>query len=305
VTDRPAATGYAHELYVRSLAEFGTPVHLPRSGGWVLQRPIPGSSLYDAMGPYPLLTCRDWSLLGNDLASLSETLVSVTAVTDPFGAYDEELLRVAFRDRVLAFKQHYVADLTAAPETYVTRHHRYYARKARSKMTVEAVTSADELIEEWVRLYGFLVERHRLTGLKAFSRRAFEIQLRVPGLVALRASREEEVLGAQLWYVHGDVAYSHLTAISPEGYRSRAAYALYGAALEHFATRVRWLELGAGAGDAAGDGDGLTQFKEGWSNGARTVYLCGRILQPERYAALSPKVEGTGYFPAYRAGELT
>jgi hypothetical protein len=306
VNEPPIASGYAHERYVQSLAEFGTPLPLPRSGGWLLERPIPDTiDDRDAMGPYPLFTCRDWSGLGDDLAALSEKLVSVTVVTDPFGNYDQELLRAAFRDLTIPFKQHYVVDLERDSGTFVTRHHRYYARKARAQMTVEVVSDPAELIDEWMRLYGFLIERHAVSGVQAFSRRAFEIQLRVPGVVALRATREGEVLGAHLWYIQGDVAYSHLVGVSPEGYVSSATYALYAAALEQFATRVRWLDLGAGAGAATGEGSGLTQFKKGWANGVRTVYLCGRILQPERYTRLSSTAPETRYFPAYRAGELT
>ena len=305
MTGHDLATGYAHESYVHSLAEFGTPIALPHSGAWLLKRTIPGSADHDAMGPYPLFTCRDWSRVGEDLLSRADELVSVTVVTDPFGSYDEALLRDAFRDLVVQFKLHYVVDLETSSSTHVTRHHRYYARKARAQMTVEVVSDPAELLEAWMGLYGFLVERHAVTGVKAFSRRAFEIQLRVPGVVALRATRDGEVLGAHLWYVQGDVAYSHLVGVSPEGYRSSATYALHAAALEHFATRVRWLDLGAGAGAATGERSGLTQFKKGWANGVRSVYLCGRILQPERYARLSSGAPETRYFPAYRAGELT
>ena len=34
-------------------------------------------------------------------------------------------------------------------------------------------------------------------------------------------------MGAQLWYVHGDVAYNHLQAASDPGYELGASYALY------------------------------------------------------------------------------
>ena len=53
-------------------------------------------------------------------------------------------------------------------------------------------------------------------------------------------------------------------------------------------------------------GGGLREFKRGWSTGTRPAYLCGRILQPQRYAELAEE-RGPGersYFPAYRAGEF-
>ena len=43
-------SGYLHESYARSLADFGRPRALPGSGGWILQRRVPGAEVDDAMG---------------------------------------------------------------------------------------------------------------------------------------------------------------------------------------------------------------------------------------------------------------
>jgi len=48
-------TGYLHHSYADSLAEFGTPYLLPKSGGWILKRQIPGFTYSDGMGCYPFL----------------------------------------------------------------------------------------------------------------------------------------------------------------------------------------------------------------------------------------------------------
>ena len=80
-------TGYLHADYARSLAEFGTPRELPRSGGWILERKIPGFNAYDAMGCYPLFCCKDWSRLQGDIAELQSELVSLSLVPDPFGDF--------------------------------------------------------------------------------------------------------------------------------------------------------------------------------------------------------------------------
>ena len=77
--------GYLSPEYVASQAECGQPLALPRSGGWLLERRIPGSEATDAMGPYPIFCCSDWSVLGDDLAGLGDRLVSLVLVTDPFG----------------------------------------------------------------------------------------------------------------------------------------------------------------------------------------------------------------------------
>jgi hypothetical protein len=70
LTRESAVTGYMHPGHAESLAEFGTPRGLPCSGGWLLERAIPGFGSHDAMGCYPLFACRDWAALPTDLKNL-------------------------------------------------------------------------------------------------------------------------------------------------------------------------------------------------------------------------------------------
>src|SRR5688572_14082918 len=109
----PTATaGYADPRYARAFSEFGSPCLLEESGGWILKRQIDGSADSDAMGLYPLFTCRNWPLLPEDLTKAGETLVSIALVTDPFGDYTADQLQAWFGDVVLAFKEHFVVDLS-------------------------------------------------------------------------------------------------------------------------------------------------------------------------------------------------
>jgi hypothetical protein len=296
-------TGYAHPGYARSLAEFGTPLELARSGGWILEREIPDGGSRDAMGCYPLLFCRDWRALRADLDALEGRLVSVSAVPDPFGAHDEALLRECFGDVIVPFKEHFVTDMARPLEESVSRHHRKYARKALREVDVELVADPSKYIDEWLDLHRWLVARHGATGIRAFSPRAFAAQLALPGAVVVRATHRGVPVGAQLWFQHADVAYGHVLAFSPQGYETGAPYALYWFALSHFLGKVRWCSFGGVSGtDVAGPG-GLSQFKRGWATGTRTAYFCGRILDRARYAE---QVRRSGaaagaFFPAYRA----
>lgn len=298
--------GYSHPDYAASLAQFGEPRLLPTCGGWILERPIPGSEARDAMGCYPIFSCHDWSQLAPDLQRVEDDLVSLVLVTDPFGNHSEELLARAFPDLVLRFKEHLVADLRSSPKSFVTSHHQYYARKALEKVTVECCDDPATAVDEWSALYEELAARHQLTGMKAFSRAAFAKQFRIPGLVMLRARHEGETVGAHLFYEDGAVAYSHLAASGGLGYELMASYALSWRALEYFAEKVRWLDWGAGAGLSAGEQDGLTRFKRGWSNEARPAWLCGRIFDQACYQKLATAqgTAGSNYFPAYRADEF-
>jgi hypothetical protein len=261
------------------------------------------------MGCYPLFACHDWSRLRGDCDALDGEVVTLGLVADPFGNFTEQDLQAGF-DRVTRFKDHFVVDRAraAAPG----KHHRYYARKAARDVEVERRASPPELLDAWVALYDNLVKRHGLRGIKAFSRRAFDVQLRTPGVVMLTATHRGELVGAHLWYVRGDAAYSHLMALSDAGYALNASYVLYWRATQetdtYLSPDVRRLDLGAGAGAGVGtEGtDGLTQFKRGWSNATCPVYFCGRVLDAERYARLTA-ASGNGqtdYFPAYRKGEF-
>ena len=296
--------GYDHPFYAASLSEFGVPHALPESGGHVLVRRVPDTTYRDAKGPYPLFACRDWSRLPEDLETIGEDLVSLALVPDPFGDYNEKLLRRCF-DVVRPFKEHFVANLEVPRDSMVSKHHRYYARKTFEEVRVEECEEPPRFLEEWTGLYANLADRHGLGGIHAFSRESFAGQLEVPGMVMFRAVAGGETVGMHLWYVSGEVAYSHLAASSERGYELMAAYALHWFAIEHFAGRLASLDLGAGAGIGE-DSGGLSRFKKGWSTGTRTAYFCGRIFDHEKYMKLSLEngAEKTGYFPAYRAGEF-
>jgi hypothetical protein len=297
--------GYLSQLYAQSLAEFGTPRELPLSGGWILERPIPRFPYRDAMGCYPLFTCRDWSKLNTDLNSIGTELVSLALVADPFGGYDLSYLKKCF-DTAIPFKEHFVIDLRPSSNLKVSKHHRYYARRSLRDVSVEVSSEPTMFLDDWMDLYTNLIRRHNLKGIKAFSRTAFAKQLRVPGIVMFRTVHKGTTNEMHLWYVQGEVAHSHLRAVSPLGYELRASYAIYWAAIEHFRDKVEWLDLGAGAGASSAVADGLSEFKRGWANGTRTTYFCGRIFDQRKYDEIvrASGMSTADYFPAYRKGEF-
>jgi hypothetical protein len=239
-----------------------------------------------------------------DLETLGDDAISVSAVTDPFGDLDEALLRDTFMDVVKKFKRHFVTDLTLRRARVVSSHHQRNALRALRSIAVDRVEDPVAIAAEWCTLYANLVRRHRIKGLAAFGPDALTRQLRVPGITVLRAVERDTTVGMLLWYVAGDVAYYHLGAYSDRGYASNASFALFWTSLDHFAARgLRWLSLGAGAGDENDPGDGLSRFKRGWATDTRPVWLCGRILDREAYRRLSlaAGAPSDGFFPAYRS----
>jgi len=295
--------GYLSEYYAHSLAEFGQPKYLPNSKGWILQRGIHATPYADAMTCYPLFCCHHWEQLPTDLAAIDD-LVSLGIVTDPFGDYDEAYLRDTFHHLVFPYKQHFVTDLSKDPATYISKHHNRNIRKAERQVEVQRELHPSVYLDDWVRLYDNLIQRHQIEGIAQFSRQSFKQQLTVPGLVMFRAIANNETVGMMLWYVQNAIAYYHLGAYSDLGYDLRASYALVHAAIQHFQSHdVAWLSFGAGAG-ASNDGtSGLDRFKKGWATDVRPVGFCGYIFDRARYNLLVKErniTEPIAFFPAYR-----
>jgi hypothetical protein len=296
--------GYCHPGYAASLVEFGIPRELPRCGGWVLERPIPGSQCRDAMGCYPLFSCQDWSKLHSDLHALKDDLVCLSVVTDPFGHYDLDLLRNCF-NVVIPFKEHFVRDLRKPLN--LSRHHRRYTRKSFENVCIDVCSEPIRFINEWIDLYSALVKRFNIKGIRAFSELAFRKQLTLPGAIMFRALYQGTAVSSHLVYAQDDVCYAHLAGCNSIGQELMASYAIYWTEIEYFSDNAQWLDWGGTVGIRNDNNDGLTQFKRGWSTETPTSYFCGRIFNRDKYDEIQ-KLSGitaTDYFPAYRKGEFS
>ena len=300
-------SGYSHPAYAASLSQFGTPRHLPRSNGWILERPISDSGLRDAMGCYPLFCCEDWTQLKADLDEIGSNsdLVSLVLVAEPFGQFNPNELKACF-DRVDPYKEHFVTDLQLPIAEVVKPSHRATVRRAQREVDVHVCLDAQDKLGIWMDLFGNLVKRHNIDGIRAFSEESFARQLQVPGTVIFEALAGGTTVGMDWWYVQDDVAYGHLVAFNERGYQLRASYATKWAMITYFADKVRWADLGGAPGAGKNGNSGLTQFKQGWSSGTRQAYLCCKVFQQDRYRDLceAREIGQTDYFPAYRCLEF-
>jgi hypothetical protein len=270
----------------------------------VLGRGIDGSSRLDATSCYPLFSCRSPSLMAEDFEELAATHVACVLVPDPMDSRLTALAHLA--DVVIPYKHHVVVEEPLSLQALPGQSHARNIRRGLRRLTIEPHPSPDRLLDDWCELYGVLVARHRLTGLRAFSREAFEDQFRTPGLFAFRALLHGRTVGMHLWYVHAHAIHSHLSAFTAEGYANYAAYALQWEAIQHFTREGLRIDLGAGL-SVRGD-DGLSRFKQGFSRATRQVNVLGRILQPGPYAELCERAGASAadagrYFPPYRLGE--
>lgn len=258
------AEGYLHPSYADSFSEVGTALFLPRSKGWLIKRPVPGSGYFDAMGCYPLFLCENWNLLREDIHDLNHELVSVTLVTDPFMQGSFEQLSETF-PLCYHYKDHYITDLSLPLEQTISRKTRKLAERALREIVVERCHEPAQFLDEWVDLYTVLINRHNITGIRAFSRNGFSQLLSLPGLDLFLARLAGEIVGAEIVMRQGSIGYGHLLAISSTGYEHNASYALDWSILKYYADTLRFFDQGSGAGLENAE-NGLVQYKKTMDN---------------------------------------
>lgn len=271
---------------------------LPNANTHALLRTIPGTDLQDACGCYPLFVFDDVDGLGKDFDSLSARgVVSFVGVTDCLTQPDEASLGAHF-DLARPFKTHNVYD-ARQPNADYSKHHRDRVRRAHRKCETRVVPLA-EYLDQWCVCYDTLIKRKNITGVQAFPREYFARIAQMESAVTIAAFAEGQFVSGHIWFRHQDKVYAHLAASTELGYKLLSSFAIYDHAIQMFC-QDHIIDLGAGAGTEATETDGLSLFKKGFANTERKNYLCGKILDQEKYADLSGlRQEGPDFFPAYR-----
>jgi hypothetical protein len=269
-----------------------------------MKRPIAGTTSFDYAGPYPCLSVPDYSALAGDLSALRDPGgISVVFVTN---AFDEADAARALRGltRCAPFKTHHLVRFDTPWRKHLSAHHLRNLRSAGKANLVTRIQAATaEYAAVFWPLYRVLIARHDITGVQALNREIVAAQCVLPGMVAIEVLDVGEVIAASLWAHDAREAHLHVHAQSERAYALRAGFLLYEAALDHFSGCVEQVDLGGGAGFADGPEDGLRRFKRGFSNATGRTYLCGEILDADRYRSLS-EARGTvasPFFPQYRA----
>lgn len=305
MSDLSEARCYGAEGYAATLTHIGSPFPLERSLGCLVARGVPGSEATDLVAPYPLLSPARPAELAADLEALPRGIASVTAVIDPLAGATHAQLERAFPDHLIAFKRHYLRDLSEDPEVGAPKNHRRNLRKALRECEVVEVPLEGEHLARWIELYGGLGRRHGITGDADFPAESFERLAGLPGLMVLAARHRGATVAMHLWLLDETRAWYHLGATDEVGYGLGASHALMVTAMRRAAERGAqraFLGGGAGAG-ATGEDDGLARFKRGWANDEAAAYLGGRICDDELYdrlvAARGP-LPGRPWFPLYR-----
>lgn len=289
---------YARKSFAETLFHMGRPVEVPEWGSCVIARPIVGGG-HDVIGCYPLSIINSDADFDAGLVRLrAEGFVSATLILDDFHRPSVEVLERSL-DLVRPFKTHF---LHRGPlETYKPgKDHRYKINRAYRTVTTRPIALAEH-IDDWIALYDGLTDRHGLSGMHVFPRRSYEMLALLPGIHTIGGFIDEKLVACHIWVMHAGRVHSHLTASNAQGYANRAAYAVSDASIKYFAD-AELINFGGGAGLGNDPGDGLVQYKRGFSNDEAQSYICGAVLDRAAYSALSGRqdVAANEYFPAYR-----
>jgi hypothetical protein len=248
------------------------------------------------MGAYPMAVIDPAADLEAGLAALADLgLVSLVLAPDPLASPPPERFAAAF-GLCRPFKTHNLIEVSAGAA--FTKHHRDRVRRGARRCRVERVALRDHLAD-WNDLYAGLVDRKAIRGAADFAPAYFERLADAPQLAAFAAFVDDAPAAMTLWFEHAGVVYNHLTASNALGYANGANFALYAAAIDHFAG-ASVVNLGGGAGLADDPDDGLAAFKRGFANSQTQALICGAVLDPEAYANLCAGRAPTAFFPAYR-----
>jgi hypothetical protein len=258
------------------------------------------------MGTYPVFCCDNWNALADDLNDLSIDLVSIVLITDPFGKYNRATLELCF-DNTIKLKDHYVLDLTRPLNESISKSNRTAAKLALRNLQVRIVPKPLISIDTWMTLYGSMVDRLNIKGIRKFSRDGIEQQLNTPGAMLFEAKSGDQGVGLDVVFVDNDVAYGHACAFNEEGYKARASYATRWSIIEHLQGKVHYLDFGGGLSTKeAGESDGLTAYKKRWTNCTKPVFICTSVRNQKLYTQLTNQFGSmkSNYFPNYRAEEF-
>lgn len=287
---------YASIQYAQALQDFGSPIALTTAQSSGLVRKIATTEYQDVMGVYPRCALTNTVDLAADLKALrDQQLISLVLVSDIFCFPDIKQCQSHF-DVIKPFKTHFIYN-ASNPFNY-TKRNLINIRKAHKECHIAEIKLQDHLAD-WYYLYDYLIAKHHITGIQAFSKSYFEKLCQIDGLISIAAFVKNEIVAIYLWFAWQEHLYFHLGASNAQGYEARAAFAINDYVIQNYgATHI--IDFGSNAGLANNPQDGLAQFKQGFTNDSATSYLCGAILNPAIYQKLCHDLGTHDYFPAYR-----
>jgi len=255
----------------------------------VLRRSIPGSPLFDGLGPWPYMSVTR----SDDIPALSDAfadLVTLTVVTQPGYRPSPE------RGDVVHLKQHFLFD-PGRPFPTLSRKTRGHLRRGQKRWAFGTVEDFHERMD-MERLYDDLRRRRGLTGgFFDFPHVHFETLAQLENTLFFRVGDSEAAVGMTCGAIFEDRLQLLHIALAEAGLQQDASYVLMQGVLDFCRDRRLLLLMG---GTPRHAGAGVERFKARWSNRQEAVNLVQIINQPLAYADLCRTACDTTFFPAYR-----
>jgi hypothetical protein len=277
------------ERYLSGLSHIGVVDKRESAPVPILRRPIPGSPLFDGLGPWPYMSVAS----SDDIPALTDAfadLVTLTVITQP--GYFPSLAR----GDVVHLKQHFVFD-PGLPFPALSRKTRDHLKRGQKRWVFGPVEDLDERMD-MERLYDDLRKRRGLTGgFFDFRRIHFETLAECENAVFFRVGDSEATVGMTCGAIFEDRLQLIHIALSEAGLQNDASYVLMQGVLDFCQDQRLLLLMG---GTPRHGGAGVERFKARWSNRREPVSLVQIINQPLAYAELCRTAGDTSFFPAYR-----
>ena len=279
--------------YLEGLSNIGDIDRHPDLLHAVLRRGIPGTNLFDGVGPWPYC----WISGKHDIEVFCHGfrhLVTLSVVTHP-GWEPSRAITAKADFRLL--KQHYVYDPSKPTPTLSKRALRRLI-EADYRGKFEVVTSRPEQLVV-SDLYEQLKLRRCLTGgFFDLPRQHFASISRLPGAIFFRVSDEQGIGTMACGLIISDFLQILHFVTTSHGLSWNASYLMMHGLQEY--VRHNGLRLLTGGMPMSGSA-GLSIFKKRWANAYLPVYLLGVVNDHAAAATLGAGCDcSCAYFPAYR-----
>lgn len=291
-------SGFYQAGYSESL---GPNILLTHSDSYLNKRVIGTTDHYDLVSPYPMFAGRNFSAIGQDIRSLSETdAVSMTIRSDAFfekTVGQTESVWGWFRP----FKTHYITNLSKPWRDTAARNAKRYEERARRTFTFSEVLNPAFYASDLRRLNSIIVNRKRGTNTKIIAEKVLKHQLGLSGARLFKASNSNGIQGLAFFMVTEKRAYAYMIGATDEARSNNVIYGLYGFALDIFQNEMDNVDFGGVPGTSDDQSHPIAQFKQLWTNETAQSFICGKVFRPDVYKKLSEAhpTSHANFFPAY------
>ena len=300
-------TGYQSKGYIKSYYQDSDMVYLANADGWLGKRLINHNGECDLSGGYPMAFFNNLPCIEQDFRPLvKQGFISMTFVTNQINNLTVNKLSQKV-DLFKPFKKHYLATLEKPWENVVRRTMKKNALRAFKLFDVSPVDSLynSDYAETLWRLHQKSLAGKHISIDYPINFNVLKEQLNMPGIKLFKGEYNNKIHGIACYIEVADKVYGHVIGSTQFGLNNHLNYGLYAVALKYYHKQKAFIDFGGNAGLVNDSSCGLSKFKSGWSSHVANTYICGKILNSNKYQQLiGERFKNSKYFPAYRDPQI-